>query len=73
MHLFVLFVLAYHIYLALCITLKKQSGSNITCKSIILGNGHIPFVKVTDQVAMQLVCQMFRRAPVRSNQSSLIA
>ena len=31
------------------------------------------FVKVTDQVAMQIVYQMFRRAPVRSNQSSLIA
>ena len=31
------------------------------------------FVKVTDQVAVQLVYQMFRRAPVRSNQSSLDA
>ena len=31
------------------------------------------FVKVTDQVAMQLVYQMFRRAPVRSNQFSLDA
>ena len=68
----VCFVLAYHIYLALCITLKEQC-SNITCQNIILRNGHIPFVKVTDQVAMQLVYQMFRRAPVRSNQSSLDA
>ena len=35
-------------------------------------NGQI-LVKVTDQVAMQLVYQMFRRAPARSNQSSLDA
>ena len=31
------------------------------------------FVKVTDQVAIQLVYKMFRRAPVRSNQFSLDA
>ena len=31
------------------------------------------FVKVTDQVAMQLVYQMFRWAPVGSSQSSLDA
>ena len=34
---------------------------------------HTFFVKVTDQVAMQLVYHMFRRSPVRSNQASLDA
>ena len=62
------------------LTLISEKGKLIMLikQALAYGNKRVFFVKVTDQVAMQLVYQMFRSVgylnlPVGSNQSSLNA